>query len=106
MSNPYFTLMEVVRQLGVAVPSSGWQMTRLKEELERIIAPVPVPVAIDEVDAILFKEREPLVYYLNRLPNVTLVLVSNRFEDLAGVPARAKSSLQPVPVIFPPHTAE
>ena len=86
----------------MAVPSSGWQMTRLKQELERIIASTPVLIAIDEVDTLLFKEREPLVYYLNRLLNVTLVLVSNRFEDLSGLPERAKSSLQPIPVIFSP----
>jgi len=98
--NPYFTLMEILKQLGVAVPSSGWQMTRLKQEFERIVASAPILAAIDEVDAILFKEREPLVYYPNRLPNVTLILVSNRYEDLAGLPSRAKSSLQPIPVVF------
>jgi len=98
--------MEILRGLGVAVPSSGWQMTRLKQELERIIASTPVLIAIDEVDTLLFKEHEPLIYYLNRLSNVTLVLVSNRFEDLSGVPERAKSSLQPIPVIFSPYEAE
>ncbi len=49
-------------------------------------------MAIDEVDALLAKQREPLVYYLNRLPGTTLILISNGFQDLKRLPPREKVS--------------
>jgi cell division control protein 6 len=98
--SPYFTLLEVVRGLGVGVPASGWQFSRLKQEFERARRGRPVVVAIDEMESLIFKQREPLIYYLNRQPKVTLILISNRFGDVAGLPARARSTLQVLPVRF------
>jgi len=50
-------------------------------------------VAIDEVDVLSLKEKEPLVYYLNRQPKTTLILISNKIEDAAQLPERALSTL-------------
>jgi cell division control protein 6 len=97
---PYFTLLEIVRAVGVDAPSSGWQFSRLKEEFECVRADKPIIVAIDEFESLIFKQREPLVYYLDRQPKVTLVLISNKFEDISGLPGRAKSSLQALPIEF------
>ncbi|MBS7628208.1 hypothetical protein KEJ36_05340 [Candidatus Bathyarchaeota archaeon] len=63
-------------------------------------------LAIDEVGALLYKEREPLVYYLNHQHKVTLMLISNKVEDLAVLPARALSTLQPRLYSLEPYTAE
>jgi len=103
---PYFTLLEVVRAVGVDAPSSGWQFSRLKEEFERVRADRSIIVAIDEFESLIFKQREPLVYYLNRQPKVTLILISNKFEDIAGLPSRAKSSLQPLTIKFGGYSVE
>jgi len=103
---PYFTLLEIVRGIGVDAPSSGWQFSRLKEEFERARADKPIIVAIDEFESLIFKQREPLVYYLNRQPKVTLILISNKFEDIAGLPSRAKSSLQPLTIEFDSYSVE
>jgi Cdc6-like AAA superfamily ATPase len=62
--------------------------------------------AIDEADALILKVREPLIYYLNRQPNMTMVLITNRWDDLTGLPARARSTLQLAPLIFKPYTLE
>ncbi|MEM3047291.1 MAG: AAA family ATPase [Candidatus Bathyarchaeia archaeon] len=104
--SPYYTLLEIVRAMGVSVHISGWQMSRLKQVFEKTKGDKPVIISVDEVDAILFKEREPLIYYLNRQPNTTLILVSNRFEDAAMLPERALSTLQPKLLMFEPYTAE
>jgi len=104
--SPYFTLLEIVRAIGVNVSSSGWQFIRLKEEFERVRGCRPIVIALDEVESLVLKEREPLIYYLNRQPNVTLVLISNKFEDIARLPDRAKSTLQPLPVKFGAYTKE
>lgn len=104
--SPYFTLLEIVRAVGVDAPSSGWQFSRLKEEFERVKTDKPIVIAIDEFESLIFKQREPLVYYLNRQPKVTLILISNRFEDIAGLPERAKSTLQALPVKFDGYSVE
>jgi len=104
--SPYFTLLEIARAIGVNAPSSGWQFIRLKEEFERVRNGRPIVIALDEVESLVLKEREPLIYYLNRQPNVTLILISNKFEDITMLPDRAKSTLQPLPVKFSAYTKE
>ncbi len=103
--NPYYTLLAITQQMGVKAPSSGWQFTRLKQEFEKAKEAYPAIITIDEADVILPKEREPLIYYLNRQPGVQLILISNHYTDLAALPPRAKSTLQPFPINFQPYTA-
>jgi cell division control protein 6 len=91
---PYYTMLEIVKALGLDVPDRGWQMFRLKQAFEDARKDKAIVVAIDEVDSIIFKEKEPLVYYLNRQPKTTLILVSNKIEDATGLPIRALSTLQ------------
>lgn len=103
---PYYTLAEIVKQLGTNVPDSGWQMFRLKHVLESLLVEKSLLLAIDEVDSILFKEKEPLVYYLSRQPKTTLILISNDVDDVVKLPERALSTLQPVLIYAEPYTVE
>ena len=103
---PYYTMAEIVKQLGVNVPCAGWQMFRLKQAFEGLLLEKPVLVAIDEVDSIIFKEKEPLVYYLSRQPKTTLILISNDVDDVVKLPERALSTLQPVLMRVEPYTRE
>jgi Cdc6-like AAA superfamily ATPase len=103
---PYYTMLEIVKESGLNVPNSGWQMFRLKQAFENLRKDKVVVVAIDEVDAIIFKEKEPLVYYLNRQPKTTLILVSNKIEDATNLPNRALSTLQPELFSTEPYTPE
>jgi Cdc6-like AAA superfamily ATPase len=103
---PYYTLLAVVRALGVAVPDSGWQMLRLKQTFENKLTATAAVIGLDEVDAILRKQREPLIYYLNRQPRTTLLLVSNQLTDAATLPPRLRSTLQPKLLELRPYTIE
>lgn len=103
---PYYTMLEIVKSLGLTVPEVGWQMFRLKRAFEDLLKDKAVVIAIDEVDSIIFKEKEPLVYYLNRQPKTTLILVSNRIEDASQLPERALSTLQPKIIMLEPYTSE
>jgi cell division control protein 6 len=103
---PYYTMAEIVKQLGVTVPSAGWQMFRLKQCFENLLVEKSVLLVIDEVDGIIFKEKEPLVYYLSRQPKTTLILVSNDADDIIKLPERALSTLQPVLIPAEPYTQE
>jgi len=68
---PYYTMLEIVKGLGFDVPEAGWQMFRLKSTFENTLKEKAIVVAIDEVDAIIYKEREPIIYYLNRQPKTS-----------------------------------
>ncbi len=103
---PYYTMREILTGLGLKVPEAGWQMFRLKNAFEKIVESKAVVIAIDEVDILLHKEREPLVYYLNRQPNTTLIFTSNRFEEVADLPERIISTLQPKIIILKPYTKD
>lgn len=102
---PYYTMLELVKRLGLEVADRGWQMYRLKQAFENATRDEALVIALDEVDAILFKEKEPLVYYLNRQPNTTLILLSNQIEDATTLPPRALSTLQPRLLKLLPYTA-
>ncbi|MCS7115416.1 MAG: AAA family ATPase [Nitrososphaerota archaeon] len=103
---PYYTMLEVVRGLGLNVPDVGWQMFRLKQAFEKLLMDKSVVIAIDEVDSILQKEKEPIIYYLNRQPKTTLILISNKIEDATQIPERALSTLQPKLIPLDPYTKE
>ncbi|MCK4424588.1 AAA family ATPase [Candidatus Bathyarchaeota archaeon] len=103
---PYYTMLEIVKGLGLNVPDAGWQMFRLKQAFERLLRDKSIVIAIDEVDSIIFKEKEPLVYYLNRQPKTTLILLSNTVEDATQLPERALSTLQPRLLLLKPYTFE
>jgi Cdc6-like AAA superfamily ATPase len=99
-------MAEIVKQLGVNVPSAGWQMFRLKHAFENLLTDKSALIAIDEVDSIIFKEKEPLVYYLSRQPKTTLILISNRLDDVVKLPERTLSTLQPILIHAEPYTPE
>ena len=103
---PYYTMLEIVKGLGLKVPDAGWQTFRLKQTFERLLSEKSIVIAIDEVDAIIFKEKEPLVYYLNRQQRTTLILLSNTIEDATQLPERALSTLQPRLLMLEPYTFE
>ena len=101
--NPYHTLTEILRQLKIEVPDAGWQMYKLKQNFENALTETSVLIAIDEVDSIIYKEKEPLVYYLSRSPKTTLILISNNIEDLLKLPDRVISALRPHLIRLQPY---
>jgi len=103
---PYYTLVDIVRSLGYDVPDCGYQVFRLKQTFERALEKSTLVICLDEVDNLLLKQREPLIYYLNRQPKTTLILISNRLRDTTKLPNRALSTLQPKLMILEPYTTE
>ncbi len=101
--NPYYTLLEILKQLNISVPEVGWQFFRLKQAFENTLKEKSVLIAIDEVENILFKEKEPLIYYLNRQPKTTLILISNKLSQATQLPERCLSTLQPEMLWFDPY---
>ena len=51
--NPYYTLLEILKQLDVKVPEVGWQFFRLKQAFENTLREKAVLIAVDEVENII-----------------------------------------------------
>jgi len=102
--SPYYTLLEILKQLNVPVPDVGWQFFRLKQALDSTLKQKPLLIAVDEVESILFKEKEPLIYYLNRQPKTTLILISNKLSQATQLPERSLSTLQPMLIQLSPYS--
>jgi Cdc6-like AAA superfamily ATPase len=81
-------------------------MFRLKQAFEKVLDEKSVLIAIDEADSILFKEKEPLVYYLSRQPKTTLILISNDVDDVVKLPEKTFSTLHPVLINAEPYANE
>lgn len=103
---PYFTMLAILQSLKLNVPDSGWQMFRLKQAFEKSLKSKPVLIAIDEFDALLSKQREPLIYYLSRQSRTTLILISNVLQDISTLPPRLLSTLQPKIMMLQSYTAD
>jgi hypothetical protein len=71
-------------------------MFRLKQTFEGILAEKSMLIAIDEADCLIFKEKEPLVYYLSRQPKTTLILISNDIDDVVARAQTATKNAQHV----------
>ncbi len=87
------------------VPACGWQMFRLKQVFEKTLQKTAIIICLDEVDSLLLKLKDPLVYYLNRQPRTALILISNRLRNVTAIPQQALSTLQPKLMILEPYTA-
>jgi Cdc6-like AAA superfamily ATPase len=103
---PYFTMLEILKNLGLNIPASGWQMFRLKGAFEQLLHKKAVVLAVDEFDALLLNQRDPLVYYLSRQPRTTLILISNKLEDVSTLPPRLLSTLRPKIMMLQSYTAD
>ncbi|MBI2183711.1 MAG: orc1/cdc6 family replication initiation protein [Thaumarchaeota archaeon] len=97
---PYYTLSEILRDLGVNVPFSGWQMARLKQEFEWATRELHVVVAIDEAEVVLNSDDESIAYWFTRQPNVNLILIINDVSGIKMLPKRVKSTLAAFPIMF------
>jgi archaeal cell division control protein 6 len=102
--NPYYTLTEILKQLNQPIPNTGWQMSKLKQTYEKQTTTKTILIAIDEVDSIILKEKEPLIYYLNRTPKTTLILISNTINDVIKLPQRTISTLSPRLIHLQPYS--
>ncbi len=97
---PYNLLSEIIRQLGLPVPTSGKSITDLMDILgsvgERLV------VGVDEVDRL---SNYDILYDLSRLGgNFMLITVANSRNFVAFLDRRIVSTLFQVEIEFPPYT--
>lgn len=103
---PYYTLCEILREFGVDVPFSGWQMARLKQEFEWATRELQAVVAIDEAEVVLDSADESIAFWFTRQSNVNLILIMNSIGAVKMLPQKVRSTLSPFPIGFAHYSKE
>jgi len=110
----YSVLFEICTQLGEKVPFTGLSLAELFKRLRRRVDSDRrlVIAVLDEVDHLVKKNGDDLLYYLTRINSdlsrskVSLIGITNDLKFMEYLDARVKSSLCEEEIVFPPYTYE
>ena len=107
----YQVIAELCNRLGRDVPSRGWtkgEIVNAFRDLFRTNAfgkKLLLIVILDEIDILLNKDGDGILYTLTRTDNVSILSISN-FLDFKGlIKSRVTSSLNDKEIVFPPYNA-
>lgn len=110
----YRVMAEVLENLGVKVPFTGLSVSELYNRLFKAVQSkgAVVIVALDEIDYLIKKHGDDLLYRLLRMNSelqrgkVTIIGITNDLRLIDSLDPRVKSSLGEEEIVFPPYDAE
>ncbi len=110
----YRALADIIEGLGGRVPFTGLSIAELYRRLVRRLNSVGdrVIVVLDEIDFLLKKHGDDLLYKLTRINtdltrgSLSIVGITNDVNLVENLDARVRSSLGEEEIIFPPYNAE
>lgn len=107
----YQVLAELCNKLGHPVPSRGWTKGEVVKTFRRVFKTISygkklqLIVILDEIDILLNKDGDGILYTLTRTDNVSVLCISNYLDFKNLITPRVKSSLIDKEIIFPPYGA-
>jgi cell division control protein 6 len=109
----YRILLEVLKQLGKELPSTGISTNDLYKELYETIdnEKKNFILVLDEIDSLILKAGDEILYNLTRInpelknSEITIVGITNDLTIMDTVDARVKSSLNEEEMVFIPYNA-
>ncbi|MCA9495576.1 MAG: orc1/cdc6 family replication initiation protein [Nanoarchaeota archaeon] len=109
----YRILLEILKQLGKEMPSTGIATNDLYKELYEIIdvQKTTIILLLDEIDSLIQKAGDEILYNLTRInpelkqSEITIVGITNDLTIMDSVDARVKSSLNEEEIVFLPYNA-
>ncbi len=109
----YRVLLEILKQLGKEMPSTGISTNDLYKELyqQLDIKKRTVIIVLDEIDTMIQKAGDEILYNLTRInpelkqAEISIVGITNDLTIMDGVDARVKSSLNEEEILFLPYDA-
>lgn len=109
----YRILLEILKQLGKDMPSTGIATNDLYKELYEIIDSKKriVMLVLDEIDALIKKTGDEILYNLTRInpelkqAEISILGITNDLTIMDTVDARVKSSLNEEEMVFLPYNA-
>lgn len=109
----YRILLEILKQLGKEMPSTGISTNELYKELYEQIESQKrtVILVLDEIDSLIIKAGDEILYNLTRInpelkqSEICIVGITNDLMIMDTVDARVKSSLSEEEIVFLPYNA-
>lgn len=109
----YRILLEILKQLGKEMPSTGVSTNDLYKELYKLIDAQKrtVILVLDEIDSLIKKAGDEILYNLTRInpelksSEICIVGITNDLTIMDTVDARVKSSLNEEELVFLPYNA-
>jgi cell division control protein 6 len=109
----YRILLEILKELGKEMPSTGVSTNELYKELYILLdnEKKAVILVLDEVDTLINKAGDEILYNLTRInpelkqSEMTIVGITNDLTIMDTVDARVKSSLSEEEIVFLPYNA-
>ena len=108
----YQVITQLCQRLGRDVPNRGWTKAELINTFEGIFKKdvfgkqLMLIVILDEIDILLNKDGDGILYTLTRTGNVSVLSISNFLEFKNLIKSRVNSSLNDREIVFPPYGAE
>ena len=107
----YQVIAELCNRLGRDVPNRGWTKGEVVNAFREIFRPdvfgrkLHLIVILDEIDILLNKDGDGILYTLTRTDNVSVLCISNYLEFKNLIDSRVYSSLKDKEIVFPPYGA-
>ena len=109
----YQVIAELCNRLGRDVPSRGWTKAEVVNAFRDIFkrkrindGNLHLIVILDEIDLLLEKDGDGLLYTLTRTDNVSVLLISNYLDFKNLIKSRVTSTLNDKEIVFPPYGAD
>ena len=108
----YQVIARLCNQLGRKVPNRGWTKAEIINTFRDIFMPntygktLHLIVILDEIDILLEKDGDGLLYTLTRTNNVSILSISNYLDFKKMIKSRVTSSLSDIEIVFPPYGAD
>lgn len=108
----YQVIARLCQILGYDVPYRGWTKAEVVNAFRNIFKKpsfgkeIMLIVILDEIDILLKKDGDGILYTLTRTDNVAILSISNFIDFKQFITPRAKSSFRDREIVFPPYGAE
>ncbi|AMD16579.1 cell division control protein Cdc6 [Methanobrevibacter sp. YE315] len=108
----YQVLAELCNKLGRDVPNRGWTKGEVVNTFRDIFKTnafgrkLHLIVILDEIDILLDKDGDGILYTLTRTENVSVLCISNYLDFKNLIKSRVTSSLNDKEIVFPPYGAD
>ncbi len=107
----YQVLAQLCQKLGRNVPHRGWTKGEVVNTFRDIFRTnafgkkLILIVILDEIDILLNKDGDGILYTLTRTDNVSILSISNFLDFKCLIKSRVNSSLNDREIVFPPYGA-
>lgn len=108
----YQVIAQLCQKLGRDVPNRGWTKGEIINTFRDIFRTnafgkkLILIVILDEIDILLGKDGDGILYTLTRTDNVSVLSISNYLDFKKLIKSRVNSSLNDKEIVFPPYGAD